>query len=128
MNNLYGWAMSRYLPYGRFKWLKNADNFDVNSISEKSPIGYILEVDLEYPDELHVLHNDYSLAPEKLAIPYDMLSDYCKKIVDEYEIKVGDIKRLIPNLGNKANHVLYNKNLQLYLSSVSFYLAVRKIC
>ena len=33
MNNLYGWAMSRYLPYGRFKWLKNVDDFDVNSIS-----------------------------------------------------------------------------------------------
>ena len=48
MNNLYGWAMSGYLPYGGFKWLKNVDNFDVNSCSEKSPIGYILEVDLEY--------------------------------------------------------------------------------
>ena len=42
MNNLYGSAMSKYLPYSRFKWLKSADNFDVNSISEKSPIGYIL--------------------------------------------------------------------------------------
>ena len=49
MNNLYGWAMSGYLPYGGFKWLKNVDNFDVNSFSENSPIGYILEVDLEYP-------------------------------------------------------------------------------
>ena len=39
MNNLYDWAMSRYLPYGRFKRLKNVDGFDVNSISEKSPIG-----------------------------------------------------------------------------------------
>ena len=56
------------------------DKFDVNSIIEKSPIGYILEVDLEYPNELHVLHNDYPLAPEKLAIPYDMLPDYCKKL------------------------------------------------
>ena len=72
--------MIRYLPYGRFKWLKNADNFDVNSISEKSPIGYTLEADLEYPDEWHVLHNDYPLAPEKLAIPRDMLSDYCWRI------------------------------------------------
>ena len=51
MNNLFGWAMSNYLPYGRFKWLKNFDWFDVNSISEKSPIGYILEVNLDYPDE-----------------------------------------------------------------------------
>ena len=78
MNKLYGWAMSGYLPYGRFKCLENVDNFDVNSISEESPIGYILEVDLEYPDELHVLQNDYQLAPEKLAISYNMLSDYCK--------------------------------------------------
>ena len=43
MNNLYGWAMSSYLPYGGFKWLKNVDGFDVKSISEKSPIGCILE-------------------------------------------------------------------------------------
>ena len=35
MNNLYGWAMSEYLPYGGFKWLKNVDGFDVNSINEK---------------------------------------------------------------------------------------------
>ena len=59
MNNLYGWAMSNYLPYGGFKWSKNVGGFDVNSVSLKSPIGSILEVDIEYPDELHVLHNDY---------------------------------------------------------------------
>ena len=116
MNNLYGWAMSDYLPYGSFKWLKNVDNFDVKSISKKSPMGYIFKVDLEYPDELHVFHNDYPLAPEKLAITYDMLSDYCKKIADEYEIKVGDVKKLIPNLGNKTNYVVHYRNLQLYLS------------
>ena len=46
MNHFYGWAMSDYLPYGEFKWLKNANNLDVNSISEKSPIGYIVEVGL----------------------------------------------------------------------------------
>ena len=79
MNNLYGWVMSGYLPYGGFKWLKNVDNFDVNSISGNTPMGYILEVDLEYPDELHVLHGYYPLAPEKHVIPYEMLSDYSKK-------------------------------------------------
>ena len=101
MNNLNGWAMSSFLPYGGFKCLKNIDNFDVNSVSEKSPIGYILDVDLEYPEELHVLHIDYPLAPEKLAIPYDMLSNYCKKIADEYGIKVSDVTKLVPNLGTK---------------------------
>ena len=44
--------MSQYLPYCEFKWLKNVDKFDVNSISENSSIDYILEVDLECPDEL----------------------------------------------------------------------------
>ena len=52
MNNLHGWAMSEYLPYKEFNWLKNIDEFDVMSISEKSPIGYLLQVDLKYPDEL----------------------------------------------------------------------------
>ena len=53
MNNLCGWAMSEYLPNEGFKWLKYVDEIDVMSISEKSPIGYLLEVDLEYPDKLH---------------------------------------------------------------------------
>ena len=116
MNNSYGWAMSEYLPYEGFKWLKNVDEFDVMSINEKSLIGYLLEVDLKYPDELHELHNDYPLAPEKLAVCSDMLSKYCKKIANVYKIKVGDIKKLIPNLGNKTNYVLHYRNLQLYLA------------
>ena len=59
MNNLYGWEMSEHLLCGSFKWLKNIDKFDIMSITEKSPIGYFLEVDLEYPDELHKLHDDF---------------------------------------------------------------------
>ena len=90
--------------------------FDVNSISEKSEIGYFLEVDLEYPDELHELHNDYPLAPEKLTISSDMLSKYCKEMADKYGIKVGDVKNLIPNLGKKTKYVLHYRNLQLYWS------------
>ena len=93
--------MCSYLLYTGFKWLKNVDNFDVNSISEKSQIGFILEVEREYYDELHAFQNDYPVAPEKLAIPYDMLSGYCKKIADKYGIKVDDLKKLIPNLGKK---------------------------
>ena len=116
MNNLHGWAMSGYLPYGGLKWLKNVDSFDLNSISEKSPIGYISEVDLKYLDELHVLHNDYPLAPGKLAIPHDMFSDYCKKIPDKYGIKVGDVKKLVPNLGNKTKCIVHYRNSQLHLS------------
>ena len=65
---------------------------------------------------VNVLHNDYPLAPEKLAIPYDMLPDYCKKIADDYVIKVGDVKKLIPNLGEKTNYVLHYRNVQFYLS------------
>ena len=116
MNNLYPCALSRCLSYGRFKWLKNADGIDVNSISKFIPVGYILEVDLEHPEKLHLQHNDYPLAPEKLAIPYDMLSDYCKKIAGKCEIKVGDVMKLVPNLGHKTKYVLRYTNLQLYLS------------
>ena len=95
--------------------LKNIDRFDVNSISEKSKIEYFLEVDFEYPEELHELHNDYPLAPEKLAGSSDTLLKYCKEIAGKYEIKVGDVKKLIPNLDNKTKYMLHYRNLQLYL-------------
>ena len=76
--------------------VKNVDGFDVVLISQ---IGYILEVDLEYPDELHELHNDYPLAPEKRAVSYDMLSNYCKKIADKCEIKVGEVTKSLKIIG-----------------------------
>ena len=78
--------MSEYLPDVEFEWLEKIDKFDINPISEKIDTGCFLEADLEYPDELHELHNDYSLAPEKPAIPSDMLSKYCKEITDKYKI------------------------------------------
>ena len=83
---------------------------------KKSLIRYLLEVDLEYSDKLHELQNDYQLATEKLAVSSDMLSKYCKKIADKQEIKVGDVKKLIPNLSNKTNYVVHCRNLQPYLS------------
>ena len=101
--------MNEYLPYGEFEWLKNVDSFDVMSVDKKSDVGYILEVDLKYPNELHELHNDYPLAPKKLTVTNDILSNYCKSIADKYYIKVGDIKKLIPNLGNKNKYVLHTE-------------------
>ena len=62
------------------------------------------------------MHNDYPLAPEKLAVSSDMLSNYCKKIADKYLKKIGDVKKLISNLDNKTNYVVHYGNLQLYLS------------
>ena len=108
--------MSEYLPYSEFEWLKSVDKLDVMSIKDKSSIGYILEVDIKYPKELLELHNNYPLAPEKLIITNDILSKYCKSIVDKYEIKFGDVKKLILNLGNKTKYVVHYRTLQLYLS------------
>ena len=101
-NDLYGWAMSQYLPYSEFKWLseKEISRFCLNSISENSSKGYILQVVLEYPDELHDLHNDYPLAPEKLKISQNMLSKYCSGIANKYGIKIGGVNKLVPNSRN----------------------------
>ena len=89
-NNLYGWAMSKPLPTHGFKWMK--DN-ELN-VWEKTPC--ILEVDLEYPKELHDLHNDYPLAPE--------------------QIEVNKTKKLLPNLWNKKNYIIHYENLKQCLN------------
>ena len=91
-NNLYGWAMSKPLPTHGFKWMKTSEleTWELHSC--------ILEVDLEYPKELHDLHNDYLLAPE--------------------QIEVNKVEKLIPNLWNKKNYVIHYENLKQYLNLV----------
>ena len=115
-NNLYSWAMSQYLPVGGFKWMadKQINNIDLAKYYENSEKGLILEVDLEYPKELHNLHNDYPLAAERVCVTKDMLSGYCKKIAAKYNISTGLVQKLIPTLKNKEKYVLHYRNLQLY--------------
>ena len=74
-------------------------------------MGYILEVDQQYLDKFYELHNDYSLASEKLEISHNMLSNYCSNIANEYGIKIGGVNKLVSNLGNKRKYVLHNKNI-----------------
>ena len=73
-------------------------------------------MDLEYPEELHVLHIDYPLAPEKISILYDtIIVILLLKIADECGIKFGAVMKLIPNLGDKTSYVLHYRRLQFYL-------------
>ena len=74
-NNLYGWVMVQSLPVCDFKFLskKEINRFDLDSISENSETGYVLECDLEYCRELHDSHSDYPLCPEKIEVSSDML-------------------------------------------------------
>ena len=70
-SNLYGWAMSQKLPVNGFKWVKNVSKIDEDFIKnyvEDGDIGYFLEVDIEYPRELHDLHNDLPFSPEQMEI------------------------------------------------------------
>ena len=94
-NNLYGCAMSMKLPTHGFKWLSSGEmqklfNNQVLQVWDRIPC--ILEVDLEYPEKLHDLHNDYPLSPERVK---------CKNRVE----------KLIPNLRDKKKYVLHYKNL-----------------
>ena len=114
-NNLYGWAMSQFLPTGGFKWLTE-EEVDLSKFDDESEKGLILEVDLEYPEELHNLHNDYPLAAEKIKVTEDMLSPYCREIAEKFKVKVGLVEKLVPTLSKKERYVLHYRNLQLYMS------------
>ena len=116
-NNLYGWAMIQYLPTGNFRWMtdKQINKIDLGKYKADGKKGLILEVDLEYPQELHNLRNDYPIAPEIIKVSNGMLSEYYKKIVEKFKISIGQVNKLIPTLRNKEEYVLHYRNLQLYL-------------
>ncbi|GFU77872.1 uncharacterized protein TNCV_1138801 [Trichonephila clavipes] len=97
-NNLYGYAMSKYLPLKDFVWSdKDLTEQDILNLSDESDVGYILEVDLEYPSDLHDKHSDFPLAPENKPPPN------CKE------------PRLLTTLEPKTKYILHYSNLKLYL-------------
>ncbi|GFW42907.1 uncharacterized protein TNCV_734401 [Trichonephila clavipes] len=83
-NNLYGWAMSQHLPTHDFSWTDEDVNFMI--VPDDSETGYIFEVDLEYPDELHDLHNCYPLAPETIEVSVSECSPYTKNIAKKNSV------------------------------------------
>ncbi|GBN84613.1 hypothetical protein AVEN_189046-1 [Araneus ventricosus] len=85
----------------------------IQSIPQDSSEGYIFEVDLKYPEELHDLHNDYPLAPEKMDIKFEDLSEFSKAVING--MKYTPSTKLVPNLKDKKNYITHYKNLQFYL-------------
>ena len=112
-NNLYGWAMSQPLPTGKFKRLKS-DKWN-NIFKKKQGIGYFVECDLEYPENLHDLRNDYPLAPKNLMVQDEWLSPYCKHLKEKFDLQSYKTTKLIPTLFNKGKYVSHTRNLELYL-------------
>lgn len=100
-NNLYGYSMSQYLPYSSFRFLTDKElvNFDVKAVGDQAEWGFILEVDLLYPDYLHNHHNDLPFCPEKCIPPG------------------GKTKKLIANLYNKYNYVIHYVHLKKCLEN-----------
>ena len=107
--------MSQKLPYRNLRWVACPEYINLDSYDENSAKGLILEVDLEYPPELHHLHNDYPCAPEKITVKKEMLSDYCREILEREKMTIGGVSKLINTLSEK-NYVLHYRSLQLYLS------------
>ena len=110
--------MSQYLRTGNFKWMtdKEISKMNLRKYKADGKKGLILEVDLEYPQELHDMHNDYPVCPEKVKCLRNMLSAYCEKIAEKYNISVGLVSKLIPTLRDKKEYaLLHYRNLQLYL-------------
>lgn len=97
VNNLYGKAMTEPLPYGGFEWCDV--NIDVMTVPDDSPVGYILQVDLTYPESLHDLHKDFPFCPEHRVPPGSKLP------------------KLLSTLHSKQNYILHYRNLKQALES-----------
>ena len=110
--NMVGQSVNIFLTINLI--VKSKRNY-INPISENSLDVYMSDVHA-YPVELHEFHDDYPLAPEKLEISHDILSKYSSYIASKYDIKIGGVNKLVPNLGYESKYIFHYKNLQLYLS------------
>ncbi|MCE2507588.1 MAG: hypothetical protein J4F36_14200, partial [Nitrosopumilaceae archaeon] len=93
-NNLYGWAMTQKLPTGGFEWMTDVDRLTpelIEVLSEKEDHGYLLEVDVDYPSELHDAHNELPFLPEKM--------------------KIDKVEKLVPNLFDKNKYIVHIRAL-----------------
>ena len=88
--------MSKFLLTSGFKWI-DPKEFDLNKYTNNSLKGCVLEIDLEYPKELHELHSDYLLVPDEIEIKREMLSQYQLNIADLYRIRFNNVINLLPN-------------------------------
>ena len=127
-NHLDGLAMCKKLPYGDFKWYYGRmDEKRVLKYCDDDDTGYILEVDLDYPKELHDLHKDYPLAPEIMSINENMLSKVQKDTHKYFYGKdASDEKtnKLVLNVMDKKKYVLHISALKFYLQQG---LSLRKV-
>lgn len=116
-NNLYGTAMSQPLPFKNFEWMsqEEIERLDVTQVEDDVETGYILEVDLHYPQHLHVDHNDYPLAPERRLVTEEMLSPYSARILKKLKMKMGKVEKLLTTLEDKERYVVHYRTLKFYL-------------
>jgi len=118
-NNLYGWAMSQYLPSGSYEWNNNMSLDNILNTPDNNDIGYIIECDLHIPEELHDYMSCYPPAVENTSFkpsPYmEKIARKFENIPEDKEVKQSKINKLIPNLCNKTKYVLHYRNLKLYV-------------
>ena len=100
--------MSKFYPTSGFKWI-DPKEFDLNKYTSNSSKGCVLKFYRKYPKKLRELHSDYLLALGEIAIKTEMLSDYQLKIADLYNIPIGNVKKLVPNV-KRIKHTKENKS------------------
>lgn len=108
--------MSLPLTKGSFKWKRVMPTQEqITRLKEHSRIGWILEMDLEYPEEVHESHNSYPLTPEKKVIWVEQMSGYQKRMMDDLGLDLQKSEKLVLTLYDKSKYVVHYKNLQFYL-------------
>ena len=98
---------------GEFQWIDELELDDVLTTSDDTTEGYVLKVDMEYPELLHDIHTDYPLAPETMRIPEEWMSDYQRTLVSELGCKFTECMKLVPNLRKKERYIIHYRHLKL---------------
>jgi hypothetical protein len=114
-NNLYGFSMSEPLPVSDYQWVTDLTVDQIMAQDDHADTGYIVQVDLDYPPDIHTDTCEFPLAPVHDTINPDELSDVQKQLAEDLDVQVGKTHKLLLTCKPREKYIVHYRLLKFFV-------------